>query len=114
MTYQLIYPDYLDKATGKTLVTTPGSSYTIAVAPGRNAATPVYPNDGRWASPSGVPFLSITVQEENTVTGTAQTAPRTRNDGVSAGVKGASLELPEKPHTEPEAGTPEKESGNAE
>ena len=46
----LIYPDYINTATGKTLVATPGSAYTVVVAPGRNAATPAFPNDGRWGS----------------------------------------------------------------
>jgi hypothetical protein len=50
VTYQLIYPDYKDLSTGKTLVATPGSAYTIVVAPGRVTSTPAFPNDGRWTS----------------------------------------------------------------
>ena len=53
MTYQLLYLDYIDLATGKTLVVTPGSSYTIAVANGRIAGMPSVPNDGRWLSQGG-------------------------------------------------------------
>lgn len=60
MPYQLIYGDYKDLATGKTLVVTPGSAYTIAVSSGRNAGTPTYPNDGRWTSVTG--FLSASVE----------------------------------------------------
>ncbi len=52
MPYVLQYLDYIDLSTHKTLVCTPGSAYTIAVASGRNAATPAYPNDGRWTSTS--------------------------------------------------------------
>lgn len=54
--YSLIYPDFIDKATGKTLIVMPGSAYTIAVASGRNAAMPSTPNDGRW---SGGAFQSL-------------------------------------------------------
>ncbi len=50
MTYQLIYPGYRDMATGKTLVVTPGSAYTIALTGGAITSTPAYPNDGRWTS----------------------------------------------------------------
>ena len=61
MPYQLYYPDYIDKATGKTLVVTAGSAYTIALAPGRNAATPGYPNDGRWTNAST--FLNFSAED---------------------------------------------------
>jgi hypothetical protein len=50
----LIYPDYINTATGKTLVATPGSAYTVAIASGRNAATSAFPNDGRWSSTSTI------------------------------------------------------------
>lgn len=60
MTYQLLYLDYKDLATGKTLVVTPGSAYTIALSSGRNAAAPAYPNDGRWTSVSA--FTSYTAE----------------------------------------------------
>lgn len=59
MSYQFIYPDFIDKATGKTLVATPGSTYTVTVASGRNPGTPAYPNDGRWSAQAGVPFLAV-------------------------------------------------------
>lgn len=52
MPFQYIYPDYKDLATGKTLVVTPGSAYTIALTQGRLTSTPAYPNDGRWTSVS--------------------------------------------------------------
>lgn len=50
MPFQYIYPDYKDLATGKTLVVTPGSAYTIALTQGRVTTTPAFPNDGRWTS----------------------------------------------------------------
>jgi hypothetical protein len=62
MVYQLVYTDYIDKSTGKTLVVTPGSAYTIAVAPGRVASTPAFPNDGRWTSVAN--FVAMDVQVE--------------------------------------------------
>jgi hypothetical protein len=52
VTYTLIYPDYINLATGKTLVATPGSAYTVAIASGRNAASSAFPNDGRWSNTS--------------------------------------------------------------
>lgn len=61
MPYQLLYPDYLDRATGKTLVVVPGSAYTAVLASGRNGAMPAYPNDGRWTNAST--FLGHAVRE---------------------------------------------------
>lgn len=59
MSYALLYLDYIDQATGKTLVATPGSAYTVRVASGRNAAMPNFPGDGRWTNAST--FLSLAV-----------------------------------------------------
>ena len=67
MTYQLIYPDYLNTTTGKTLVVTPGSAYTIAVAPGRVASTPAFPNDGRWTSATNFVTMDVDVVEPRVV-----------------------------------------------
>lgn len=61
MSYMLCYPDYKDLATGKTLVVTPGSAYTIALSTGRVASTPAFPNDGRWTSTTT--FLSQEIKE---------------------------------------------------
>jgi hypothetical protein len=61
VSYQLLYLDYLDKATGKTLVVTPGSAYTAVLASGRNTAMSAYPNDGRWTN--ATTFLSQEFKE---------------------------------------------------
>lgn len=61
MPYQLYYLDYIDNATGKTLVATPGSAYTVKVASGRNAAMPSYPGDGRWAN--ATTFLNLAIEK---------------------------------------------------
>jgi hypothetical protein len=63
VTYQFIYLDYIDKATGKTLVVTPGSAYTIAVASGRNPGTPAIPNDGRWNAQSVFQSMEVLGQD---------------------------------------------------
>jgi hypothetical protein len=60
MPYQLIFPDYIDTSTHKTLVVTPGNTYSVAVASGRIAATPALPNDGRLIVASGI----INLEEE--------------------------------------------------
>ena len=62
MTYQLIYPGYRDMATGKTLVVTPGSAYTIALTGGAITSTPAYPNDGRWTSTTA--FLALEAEPQ--------------------------------------------------
>lgn len=61
MPYLLLYPDYKDLATGKTLVVTPGSAYTIALSTGRVASSPAFPNDGRWTSTTT--FLSQEIEK---------------------------------------------------
>lgn len=61
MPFQLVYPDWKDLATGKTLVVVPGSSYTIAIHPGRTAS-PAFPNDGRWTGAAGIPSLTMTAR----------------------------------------------------
>jgi hypothetical protein len=67
--YEYYYPDYKDLSTGKTLVVVPGSSYTIALAPGRIAAAPAYPNDGRWTS--SATFQALELEFEVPVPGVA-------------------------------------------
>lgn len=51
--FPAIYPDYVDAATGKTLTVQPGQSYTVNVAPGRNAGLAALPGDGRWGASFG-------------------------------------------------------------
>lgn len=46
--FPVIYPDYVDAATGKTLTVVPGESYEPAAAPGRIRGLPAVPGDGRW------------------------------------------------------------------
>ena len=46
-----MYPDYVDRFTGRMLEAEPGIGvYDIDVAPGRNPGLPVPPGDGRWAA----------------------------------------------------------------
>jgi hypothetical protein len=71
MTFQYIYPDYKDLATGKTLVVTPGSAYTIAIAPGRNSAAPAFPNDGRWSSATNFVAMEAVEPRAASTTGAA-------------------------------------------
>lgn len=44
----MTYMDYIDTATGKTLVCVPGNSYSIAPASGHPSATTGTPTDGRF------------------------------------------------------------------
>jgi hypothetical protein len=55
--FTVTYPDHLDASTGKTLTAVPGQSYTVTVAPGRNAGLQSPPGDGRWGTACGAAVL---------------------------------------------------------
>lgn len=49
----MTYMDYIDLATGKTLVAVPGQSYNIIPNGGHAAALPAVPSDGRFTAGTG-------------------------------------------------------------
>lgn len=49
----MTYMDYIDTATGKTLVCVPGQSYTFAPNGGHAVPRPATPTDGRFTVGSG-------------------------------------------------------------
>jgi hypothetical protein len=50
----MTYPDYIDAATGKTLVCVPGQSYNIVPASGHpTSASTSMPTDGRFTASAG-------------------------------------------------------------
>ena len=50
----MTYPDYIDAATGKTLVCVPGQSYNIVPASGHpSSAGQTMPTDGRFTASTG-------------------------------------------------------------
>lgn len=61
----MTYLDYIDTATGKTLVCAPGQSYNIAPASGniRSAGTTM-PQDGRFTTGSGMNIKFADEEEE--------------------------------------------------
>lgn len=85
MPYMLYYLDYIDNATGKTLVVTPGSAYTVRVASGRNTSMPSFPGDGRWSNANT--FLNMSVEEPKTEPAAPASKPGT-DPGASTKDKG--------------------------
>ena len=87
-----MYPDYLDRFTGRMLEAEPGAGvYDIDVAPGRNPGLPVPPGDGRWAAVSG----------EVTADPDAEALPETPQEPAGEQVPEPGPEVPPEP---PEGG----------
>lgn len=64
----MTYMDYIDTATGKTLVCVPGQSYTFVPNGGHAVPRPATPTDGRFTVGSGreaeTPASSAGIKEE--------------------------------------------------